>query len=205
LRRLIFGLGAFYFYVNRYLLLFIIATQSLRLAAQLDFSDRKGSISVERFATIHKDRHIIGYVASVNNEHKKLTSKIITILDTKADALFQLEFINSKNYYLIETAYNGSNYALLFLDVSKRQLSLHIYSLKGELLREIPKSLSPADIEYFLAHVTHNNNYTGYNQFVQEIGEHGFILLLHSVEKNLNTCQILRPDRIAAKISSIRL
>jgi hypothetical protein len=192
LRRLIFGLGAFYFYVNRYLLLFIIATQSLRLAAQLDFSDRKGSISVERFATIHKDRHIIGYVASVNNEHKKLTSKIITILDTKADALFQLEFINSKNYYLIETAYNGSNYALLFLDVSKRQLSLHIYSLKGELLREIPKSLSPADIEYFLAHVTHNNNYTGYNQFVQEIGEHGFILLLHSVEKNLNTCQIFK-------------
>ncbi|MBL7788905.1 MAG: hypothetical protein JNL75_03620 [Chitinophagales bacterium] len=182
--------------MNKYIFFIYVLALAFPLDAQLDFSDRKGSINVERFATIHRDRHIIGYVASVNNEHKKTTSKVISILDTKADLIFQLEFINSANYYLIETAFNGSSYAFLFLDVSKRHLSLQVYSLKGVLLREITKSLTPPDIEYFLAHVTHNNNYTGYNQFVQEIGEHGFLLIHHSVEQNLNTCQIFKisPD-----------
>jgi len=178
--------------VNRIYCLFWVLVASINLKAQLDFTDRKGSISVERFATIHKDRHIVGYVASVNQDHKKTTNKIISILNTKTDIVFQIEFVNSSNFYLIETAYNGDQYALLFLDVAKRRLNLLLYNSTGELIRELPRSLSPADIEYFLAHVTHNNNYTGYNQFVQEIGEYGFLLMLHSVEQNLNTCQIFK-------------
>jgi hypothetical protein len=176
----------------RYYFSFSLLFLSIELASQLDFSHRKGSISVERFATIHKDRNIIGYVSSVNNEHKKSTTKIVSILDIKADVLLQLVFENSSNLYLIETAFNGSQYAFLFLDVSKRQLSLRIYNRNGDLLKETPKVLTPVDIEYFLAHVTHNNNYTGYNQFLQEIGDRGFILILHSIEQNLNICHIYR-------------
>jgi len=165
---------------------------STNLVAQLDFSDRKGSIDVERFATIHKDRHICGYIASVNNEYKKNNHKILSILDIKANLLFQVEFVNSANFYLIETAYNGIDYAFLFLDASKKQLNLQIYNADGKFIREINKSLSTEDIEYFIARITHNNNYTGFNQFVQEIGTHGFLLILNSVEQNLNTCQIFK-------------
>jgi hypothetical protein len=180
--------------VKNYIFSFCFIVSSVCLHAQLDFSDRKGSIIVERFTTIHKDRHIIGYVSSVNNEYKKEFTKIISILDIKADLLLQLELTNSSNFYLIETAFNGQHYALLFLDVSKRQLSLRIYDRKGILLKETPKNLSAPDIEYFLAHITHNNNYTGYNQFLQEIGDRGFILILHSIEENLNICQIYKMD-----------
>lgn len=176
----------------RYLFSFFFIVYCAEMSAQLDFSDRKGSISVERFATVHKDRHIVGYVSSVNNEHKKSFTKIISILDIKADIILQLEIQNSSNLYLIETAFNGQHYAMLFLDVSKRQLSVRIYDTKGQLVKETPKTLSATDIEYFLAHITHNNNYTGYNQFLQEIGNRGFILVLHSIEENLNICQIYR-------------
>ena len=172
--------------MNKYFFSFCFLLYYAELTAQLDFSDRKGSISVERFATVHKDRHIVGYVSSVNSEYKKSFTKIISILNIKADVILQVEIPNSSNLYLIETAFNGQHYALLFLDVSKRQLSLRIYDDKGHSIKETPKNLSATDIEYFLAHITHNNNYTGYNQFLQEIGDRGFILILHSIEENLN-------------------
>lgn len=162
------------------------------LTAQLDYSSRKGSLSVERFATIHKDRSIVGYVSSVNLEHKKSTSKSISILDINADIIFQIEIENKPNYYLVETAFNGQHYAFLFLDVVTRRLELKLYDANGKLVREFPRTLTNKDIEYFLAHVTHNNNYTGYNQFLQELNQHGFLLMLHSVESNLNTCQIFK-------------
>ena len=162
------------------------------MTAQLDYSSRKGSLSVERFATIHKDRSIVGYVSSVNLEYKKYTSKSISILDINADIIFQIEIENKPNYYLIETAYNGQQYAFLFLDVVTRRLELKLYDVNGKLVREFPRTLTNKDIEYFLAHVTHNNNYTGYNQFLQELNQHGFLLMLHSVESNLNTCQIFK-------------
>lgn len=178
--------------MRKHILFWCILALNTSLIGQLDYSDRKGSIAVERFTTIHKDRNVKGYVVSVNNEHKKNTDKIVSVLDTKADEVFHIEIIHSANYYLIETAYNGLNYAFLFLDATKRQLNVKIYSNTGQLLREIPKDLSPTDIEYFLSHVTHNNNYTGYNKFIQEIGDFGFLLILHSIEVNLKLCEIYR-------------
>lgn len=158
-------------------------------------------MNVERFTTLHKDRQVVGYVASINQEYKKTLTKIISILNVKADVLFQVEIENSAHLHLIETAYNGEHYAMLFLDGANRKLRIHLYSAIGSLLKETNQNLSPADIDYFMAHIAHNNNYTGHNQYLQEVGSYGFLLILHSIEQNLNICHIhsIKPDTTPQK------
>jgi hypothetical protein len=125
-------LGAFFIREKVFLFTLYLFIQAVAMTAQLDYSSRKGSLSVERFATIHRDRAIVGYVSSVNLEHKKSTTKSISILDINADIIFQIEIENKPNYYLIETAFNGQQYAFLFLDVVTRSLELKLYNSNGK-------------------------------------------------------------------------
>lgn len=160
--------------------------------SQINYSSQKGTLNTERFSTIHKDRHIVGYVSSNNISHKNSKLKSIYILDLNADEIFSFEIKDKSNFYLVETAYNGMLYAFLFLDAPSKNLICELRDEKGVVTDRIEKKLGNADIEYFISHVTHNNNYTGYNQFLHEIGKDGFILMLNTVEQNLNTCQIFK-------------
>lgn len=174
-----------------YLLLFIYSNHWL--CAQIDYHDVKGKMTMERFAPIHKSRNTIGYVSVANFSQRNEKTKSIHVLNLKADEVFSIVLRDKKSeYYFVESAFNGNIYAFLFLDVASSHLLISLYDVNGNHINDNIHKLRKADLEYFLTHVTHNNNYTGQNQFLHEIGIHGFIFMLNSVEVNLNTCQIFK-------------
>ena len=165
---------------------------SLVLTGQLDYSDKKGDIELENLKAVYLNGKVVSYVSSVNHNFKKDYKKYITVLNLNADEIFSLAIENGANISLVESAYNGENYAFLFLDKTSKSLGLKIFDKEGVFQKEISKSIQAADYSYFTSHIANNFSFSGSNEYLHEIGKDGFVLMYNLFVENHYTSQILK-------------
>ncbi|MFZ6050668.1 DUF6770 family protein [Halocola ammonii] len=115
--------------------------------------------------SIFDNNEVLGYYSfyvtdKVSRREKKY---LLQIMDNNMKVSHEIEFVKSKYYYFLESAYNGEALCFSFYNAQFRRVEYLLYSREGEKLGETnTNELNSAEIEMIFQVVgDEDNNYSG--------------------------------------------
>lgn len=178
----------------RHFLGFIALVINLTTSAQLDYSQYKGEVSVSSYSAITYRDEIMGYQVSLKVKNKKEDFLSINLLDKNADVLARMDIENGSQYYIVETAFNGNLFAILFLNMKDKKLETRMYTMKGQEVSKFERVLGDNDIRFFTSKISQASASLGANKYLHEIDSQGFFLMYTTQEENLYSCNVYKLD-----------
>lgn len=175
---------------NCLIVIFLIV--SIQGVGQLDYSEYKGNVLLNNYTAIQHRNKTIGYNIIFRVENKQSNKLFINLLDLNAELISRYELDQANGVHVIESAYNGSELAILFLNTGAKKIELKLFDANSHIIRSFDQSLNENEVQFFIGRISQTHASRGQNTFLHELDTLGFALMYNTIEENLYTTNIFK-------------
>ena len=163
------------------LLLITVSLSALQVNSQSKLTvDQVYKITLRNSGPIIENEEIKGYYFFYMSDKvdKRTNEYTLQILDANLNKLKDVKFQDSKNIYLVESAFDGNSIVFMFFDDDQNMLDYRLYDLEGKKTFSYSKVLDKKTENYFKTAPKFGGEEEADNQNIYDIPGKGFLTLI---------------------------
>lgn len=168
-------------YILKTLMLTILSASVYYSNAQSKLTvDQVYKVSLRSSGPILENEEIKGYFFFYLSDKidRKTNEYTLQIVDANLNKLKDVKFQDSKNIYLMESAFDGNAIVFMFFDDDQRMLDYRMYDLQGKKTFSYSKALDKKSEAYFKTLPNFGSEEEAENQNIYDIQGKGFLSII---------------------------
>lgn len=163
-----------------YLILFLLATVSLQLAAQNKITfENVRQVQVRNSGQVMDGEELKGYFSFyvTDKKDRKTNAYMIQILDNNLNKVKEIEFEDDKDIQILESSYNNNAIMFLFYNRKEKTLEYRTYGFDGKIKSTYTKELTNRT-KMLIESTYHTKSEEGQNEAIFSVGNVGFTTVI---------------------------